>query len=388
MKAEFVDAWKSLFPSRALVHILSQTPSLRALRVLMGELTGPSSGWSRFSLGRTRSLPVGYAISHALSSFPHFSLPEMKILEVDALEDIEPLTAITPNLEVLHMNLSSGYDIYANGRLINALKHVPRLRELAYSPESLRMGEILEMQESPDDDEMGTAQEAAEMNDGSAEFIRAIGQVVPSLETLDLQTRWYGEDIRFVESSEPISSNALKEGLITLSNLKNVTIPSSVSSVIDHKVFIAASPDQASFSIALSNSTAAERALAVELGKDNSNLKSISFVRPVSTIIDPHCRPTQFSVTYTLNSTPERTIFMGYNLSTIIYPGTTEVHENVHIQSAEYGQVDMCPKTNRAFPFQQIIDRFMKEQQITMTVIVIAGATAFAVSEAGKLLGV
>jgi len=223
-------------------------------------------------------------------------------------------------------------------------------------------------------------------DDRSAEFISAIAQVVPLLEKLDLRTRWYGEEIRFLESSESISTNALKEGMATLSNLESMALPTSISTARDHKILMSSSSYYASFSTALSNSATAERSLAAELGADNVHLTSISFVRPVSPMIDSHSPPTQSSITYTIDSTPEHVISTGYNTPTIIRPGTTEVQETIHIESAEYDQVDAHPRSIRGCSFRRVLSRFKNEQQVTMTII-IAGATAFAVSEAGKLLG-
>ncbi|KAF8328850.1 uncharacterized protein EI90DRAFT_3063784 [Cantharellus anzutake] len=77
MDSEFIDAWKLPSLSYALIHILSQTPALHALRVLVAELTGQSSAWSRFSLGRTRGLPIGHAIHQSVMMFPRFNLPHL-----------------------------------------------------------------------------------------------------------------------------------------------------------------------------------------------------------------------------------------------------------------------------------------------------------------------
>ncbi|KAF8341645.1 uncharacterized protein EI90DRAFT_3034707 [Cantharellus anzutake] len=310
MDPEFIDSWKIPSLSYALIHILSQTPALHALRVLVAELTGQSSAWSRFSL--------------AVTALPRF---------IDALDDIEPLVLLAPNLEILRMNKSSGYEADANTHLVKSLANLPNIRELAYSPESLRMNEETGVQAELEGLEVEDADGSTKKDDGSVGLIHAIALAAPSLETLNLQTRWYGEDIRFPESSEPISADALKEALEVLPRLKSIALPSTVST---------------SVAASLSNTIALEHAIATELGSANLNLELISFIRP-------------------------RTIFMGHNSTPIIRP------------SAEDDQVDARTKTVKGISLERVWHQLIDERQVAMTAI-IAGASAFAVSGAGRFI--
>ena len=213
MDDDFLEAWKrsASFTAGAtgnppaiiaLVAILHRTPHLRVLRIRMAETTGRRSAWRKFRLSRAEGIPFGKSFELATQSFPtSFILPRLKIIEIDGFQDINPLLVLAPELEVLHVSLSAGYPIYANADLIAGLKSIPKLRELAFSPDSLR---LVHGSDENDDNIMDGYMNAHV--EYSAEFVEALGETLPSLEHLDLRTRWYGYGIYYCSSSEPISA--------------------------------------------------------------------------------------------------------------------------------------------------------------------------------------
>lgn len=116
-------------------------------------------------------------------------LKRLKTIEFDALSDVSPLLRIAPNLETLRMNLPCGYAQYTNYQLITALQYVPKLRALTYSAESLRVGTFHRVR-SLEPTAFAEMEESDEY--WSVELIKSIGRVAPALESLDLQSRWYG----------------------------------------------------------------------------------------------------------------------------------------------------------------------------------------------------
>lgn len=181
-------------PFAVLGQVLSQTPSLRALRILVAESTGERSPWTRAFLHRPDGIPVGNVLKSALAYVN--SLRYLTIIQLDAFSDIAPLLRIAPNLESLHMRLPSGYAQYINPELVSALRNVPNLRELKYSAGSLHVYTL-----SRDRDMNIFMNEAEDVNlrdeSGSAELVAAFGKILPRLESLDLQSRWYGDEILF-----------------------------------------------------------------------------------------------------------------------------------------------------------------------------------------------
>lgn len=222
MDIEFLDAWmtaalvgaqhsasgyESIFTS--LTHILSRTPALRSLRIRVAENSGIRSAWRRFALSQATGLPFGPAFQEALevNDAKSFTLPMLHTLEMDGFEDISPLLQLTPNLSCLRMCLSAGFAQRGNMELVEALKLVPGLKELAYTPESLRLHGWTGPRddEFPDHGGIDLEMEPVEVPESSVEFIKALGQTLPGLETLDLHTRWFGgNEIYFCASAKPI----------------------------------------------------------------------------------------------------------------------------------------------------------------------------------------
>jgi hypothetical protein len=181
--------------------VIGQTPYLRALRILVAESKGERSPWSRSFLIRPDGIPVGNVLQ---SSLAHVGkLKRLKTIQLDAFSDIAPLLRIAPNLESLSMRLPSGYAQYTNEGFVYALRYVPRLRRLAYSAESLRIAQS-ERAEAVDLFEGELISMDTRGETGSADLVAAIGKALPKLEFLDLQSRWYGDEILFPNFSDSV----------------------------------------------------------------------------------------------------------------------------------------------------------------------------------------
>lgn len=200
MNPDFFAAFKTfaplppstLSPYTYLGAILSHTNVLSALRIRVAESTGDRSPWTRPFLVRPDGIPVGHALKHALAGVP--PLTHLHTIDLDAFSDIAPLLRLTPNLVHLSMNNPSGFAQYTNTELLVALQYVPRLRSLVYSAESLRVNT------SPpgtDTIEYERAELETEEESGSAGLVEAVGNLLPELERLDLQVRWYGDEVLF-----------------------------------------------------------------------------------------------------------------------------------------------------------------------------------------------
>lgn len=215
MDADLIDsfrAWAFAGPSlqspfSALASVLRHTKSLTALRLRVGQSTGPRSAWRRTFISRPGDIPFGRAFSLALgegSGDQRVDLSRLTTLELDAFSDIGPLLFLTPNLERLRLDISAGYAQYINVEVVNALQYVPHLKEFQYSPESLRVTstprwglEAMVATIGPD---------ALNEQDRSAELVQLILRKLTGLESLDLRRRWYGEqDIIFPSSEEPVT---------------------------------------------------------------------------------------------------------------------------------------------------------------------------------------
>lgn len=181
--------------------MIAQTPYLAALRILVGESTGERSPWTRSFLIRPDGIPVGNVLKSALAGVA--KLQHLKTIQLDAFSDIAPLLRIAPNLECLGLHLPSGFVQYTNEEFVSALRYVPHLRRLSYSAESLRVTK-------PERDEAAGLFEdeliAMDVRDegASADLIMAIGKALPKLESLDLQSRWFGDEVLFSTSSDCI----------------------------------------------------------------------------------------------------------------------------------------------------------------------------------------
>ena len=200
----------SYSPFVSLSEILTRTPEIRALRILVAKSFGTDCAWTRYPLGRALGIPMALAMRSHPAAFPHDvpMLPSLRILQLDGFQDITSILRLAPNLEVLHMRLSAGFAHSVNDELVKAVRYVPKLRELAYTPDSLGL--------SPPVFEKGDAgSEASETymppNSSSVGMLEALGDALPHLRILDLQTRWHGNEILFCSSSEPIDAEVSKQ---------------------------------------------------------------------------------------------------------------------------------------------------------------------------------
>jgi hypothetical protein len=199
-------------PFDGLARILSQTPSLSAFRILVANLTGTRSAWSPLFAKSPFAIPMNDALCRSKA---RISLPNLAILELDGFSNIDRLLQAAPNLRRLRLRLSGGFPQYVNVELARGLKYVPQLRELVYTPSTLRVrGEttlnVIDGLEGAGnifwdipEDETSTANESRMR----VELIHDIGSRVPLLQNLVLETRWYGRDIKFCAPHEILSPN-------------------------------------------------------------------------------------------------------------------------------------------------------------------------------------
>lgn len=200
MDDQFFEAWKGKSsennvrntqktPCDYLFTLLSRASRLEALRIQVAELHGERSAWRRFTLRRECCISMDKSMRPIIFSTKKFIANNLLRVELDGFQDIECLLCLAPNLVVLRLAASTGFSLDANKNLAKALKHVPHLQELTYSPES--MGVDGSFGANPD-----------------VELLAAIAQHLPILETLDLQTRWFGYDINFAASLHPVDPQA------------------------------------------------------------------------------------------------------------------------------------------------------------------------------------
>ena len=137
-----------------------------------------------------------------------FNLPNLHLIELDAMENIAPLLHIAPRLQSLRVRMSAGFGVSVNESLVEALQGVPYLKHLEYSAGTLRMfsgeDEDVVMAELGQGEPMGRNPTGLGNSRGSADLLLAIGQTLPLLESLDLQAEWFGEQAVFCSSAEPV----------------------------------------------------------------------------------------------------------------------------------------------------------------------------------------
>lgn len=231
MDADFLDAFRSWAlggpiwqsPYTALAEVFRRAKRLKALRIRVAELTGAYSAWRRTLVSRPDGIPLGLAFSRALAAtMPASTRPVLHsliTLELDTFSDIAPILRLTPNLERLRLELNAGFAQYLNIEIIDALRHTPHLKELIYTPESLRVSSLPmwgfgAMLAIVDVDHLGNDED----EDRSAELLGAIGNKLAHLETLDLQRRWYrGGGVVFPSSEEVITPEV---GAYTFSHIR------------------------------------------------------------------------------------------------------------------------------------------------------------------------
>ena len=224
MDVEFYDSWQSwafmntvqrtellsqnptpISPYAHLASVLSQTYSLEALRIRMAESHGPRSAWNKFSRSRAIAAPFGVGFENSfekVGSFPvelniaAIRLPKLKTIELDGFDDVEPLLALTPSLEVLRMSLSAGFPQSAGLDLIEALAHTPKLRELTFTSGALHLPGLDSAVAGIDP-----------THPRPPNVVDVIGRRLPKLEVLDLRAYWHGDDTHFVHSIEYLNQD-------------------------------------------------------------------------------------------------------------------------------------------------------------------------------------
>lgn len=177
----------------SLATLLSKTAYLSELRLCVRDATS----WNAFPLVHAHGVSIDGALRQAFQRLPAFSLSYLTTLHLDGMEGVGSLLALTPNLQSLSLALSAGFALSVNQDLVRVLELVPKLRKLAYTPDTLRL-------EPGIGGEDNDADELMPVSKGTADLLVAVGQKLPLLESLDLQTRWFGEGTYFCSSSEPI----------------------------------------------------------------------------------------------------------------------------------------------------------------------------------------
>ncbi|KAF8330151.1 uncharacterized protein EI90DRAFT_3060881 [Cantharellus anzutake] len=229
-------------PFLSLSRILSRTPEIRALRMLVAKPSGSDSAWARCPLGRALGISMDSAMqsSLALSSQTAFKLRSLRIIQLDGFQGITPLLQLAPNLQVLHLRLTAGFAHSVNDELVNAARLVPGLRELVYTPDSLRTSFPSAFNGAGGGHpEMGMEMDETNMKfnaSSSVGMLKALGETLPHLRILDLQTRWHGNEVLFCSSSEPIDPEALIDVIKYLPNLEHLYLPSSVHHHKDYAI--------------------------------------------------------------------------------------------------------------------------------------------------------
>jgi len=140
-------------------------------------------------------------------------------------------------------------------------------------------------------------------------MLTALGQTLPDLQVLDLQTRWHNREIYFCSSSKPIHAKALIQAISCLPNLRILALPTSVHNIKDLAILRTPFP-RTSMELravlpirveALSQVTAREQQTVEQLGLRSPRLRSVSFIR--------HAIPddrVEYRVKYSIHVSPER----------------------------------------------------------------------------------
>lgn len=394
MDGDFLAAFKALAfhpsasrsPFLSLGKVLAQSSSITSLRIRVAESSGADSAWSRTNLVRIDGIPISKALKRTLPA--SLRLKNLKNIELDGFSAIAPLLRIAPNLESLSVSQPSGFAQCTNEEFVDALSFVPRLRELVYTPESLRVtstiNDIQAAMEIDDEDESRVEVPVKEV-DYSAELVREIGTVLPQLESLSLQVRWHGEEMVFPASEEPITQQALLEAGEHLPNLKHLSLPSSLFSAKDYAVLRSSAP---SSDAVLEGISTIERSTAFSLAHTCQQLESISFIRPISTEAD---NKHDVCVSYPIHIVPEHVIYLGRNSTPIVRPIRVEVAPTPIIADAAAGQFDSLPSSELVRPSQfhekwtQAVRSMTRMSQHPMAGVVGAVGAGIVLGEAGRV---
>ncbi|KAF8328550.1 uncharacterized protein EI90DRAFT_3064554 [Cantharellus anzutake] len=391
MNNDFLDKWRMFTmagaspqsPHSALLTVLCKTPSLLSLRIRVAKLTGPDSAWTKSALYAARDIPVGHAFSEAYDELnTKFKLQNLKALELDAFEDIEPLLILTPNILSLKVVVSGGFEQTSNAGFVKALRSVPKLRHLTYTPETLRVkGSIRGINVLLDgivDDDDDDDDDDVEASEGSIELLTKIGESCSDLETLDLETRWYGlDEIHFPASPEPLDPASLLSISPLFPNLRYLHLPSTPISYRDfatirspfHPSASQMTPETlAQLRDAFERISTIESEIAMEMAKLSRQglLESISFVRPWCpehradvavtypvTIVPPRSLPSPIIISAGCTPPPPINIIVRDGHGVEVRPSITSF--------AKDAQFDPLPRiVTRPIPFSVSVKRFVE----------------------------
>lgn len=154
-------------------RVLSQASHLCSLSFKVAESFGPGSVWRKVDATPSSHLSLD-PLKDAFDLSPHFALVKLTSLRIDAFEGLEPLLRMCPNLRELNILNSGGFGSAATASLVEFLRCVPQLKSLSFSPSTI-----------------ASARKGTQRHH-SAWLLMAIGEALPMLERLSLQTRWLG----------------------------------------------------------------------------------------------------------------------------------------------------------------------------------------------------
>ena len=187
-------------PFARLLFVLQD--SLASLSFKISESTGLASPWRRFpyiqvSLSFNPWLQLALSIQFRSNTITpvSFALGNLTKLHIDGFHDLAPLLKLCPNLRHLAVCNSGGYDAASTTRLVQNLElYTPHLTYLSLTPETL----VLDQPPSPEPPKELEPPLPLESKTSSTELIQAIGNALPYIEQLFLQTRWFGYGTSFV----------------------------------------------------------------------------------------------------------------------------------------------------------------------------------------------
>ena len=239
-----------------------------------------------------------------------------------------------------------------------------------------------------DNEDEETMEAAAVEVDYSAELLRDIGKALPALESLSLQVRWHGDEMLFPANEASITSQALLDAGKHLPNLKHLALPTSVFASKHYAILRSAllnTEIDMSRETILSEVPVVERSSASALGLICQRLESVSFVRPLSTI-----EKYDASVAYSVQVTPEHTLYMGRNAAPIVRAARVEVAPSAVVESAAVGQVDALPRIEMESSFGATLMQWKQGvsdmSQHPMAGVVAAVGGGIVLGEAGRIL--
>ncbi|KAF8309365.1 hypothetical protein DL93DRAFT_1770947 [Clavulina sp. PMI_390] len=268
LDSSFLSAWRTYIDERShlrssyftgppifitFARLLTSTPHLRSLSLKVAETVGPGSGWRKFgsvprsilsltpleeafsvplfsSLGAPKSVAselLAPIVKHNRDLYGggEWKLHEMTYLRVDGFEGLGYLLHLCPNLQVLSALNSGGFDHAATTDFLSHLSDVPYLKSLAFSPSSVALPGI----------NVQVGELEFEVRQHTAALVKSIGQALPLLERLSLQTRWLGYDVFLVPlGAEP---EDLVDAISVLPNLTHLHLPISLQSSTEILLF-------------------------------------------------------------------------------------------------------------------------------------------------------